>query len=477
MIMSRETVKAASVKKETAKTSKAKTSKVVEPEVEYAEVEEVFETSHQTQEKGLVITTQNIIDQEVSKYDITKEALALKVASYKGNEIAVIENKEQYDIVYKDYQDARNTRLAVSGKSKGIISDIKKIEQGIKNYESDLISVISPVEAELQAKRKVWEDAETERKEREKKQKEAAAQKRMDDLFEAGIVFDGSFYSCGSISVNKIDIDKLTDLQYNKLLENVAAQKAAIDQALEDQRLKQEEEARIAAEQAEKERLAAIEQAKQNEEMKRNLLQMRTMLIEAQGATLQDGNYIYEGISVATAESVANASDMDFLEINKTIQENIKLVKIQKEQAKKDLEKQNVLNNKIDFLLSLGYQKSIEKNELSYNLNYGNQKEIIISIDDLIKTEREFTQDEKNAFSLEVENTIKKADEHLRNALKEKEEEEKKEAAEKEKLRVSKLGDSEKWSEYVSKLKEVEAPEFETEEYQKALKVFLSTLK
>ena len=475
--MSKETVKAASVKKETAKTSKAKTSKVVEPEVEYAEVEEVFETSHQTQEKGLVITTQNIIDQEVSKYDITKEALALKVASYKGNEIAVIENKEQYDIVYKDYQDARNTRLAVSGKSKGIIADIKKIEQGIKNYESDLISVISPVEAELLAKRKVWEDAETERKEKEKKQKEAEAQKRMDDLFEAGIVFDGSFYSCGSISVNKVDIDKLTDLQYSKLLENVAAQKAAIDQALEDQRLKQEEEARIAAEQAEKERLAAIEQAKQNEEMKRNLLQMRTMLIEAQGATLQDGNYVYEGISVATAESVANASDMDFLEINKAIQENIRLVKIQKEQAKKDLEKLNILNQKIDFLLSLGYQKSIEKNELFYKLNYGDQEEINISIDYLTKIEKEFTQDEKNAFSLEVENTIKKADEHLRNALKEKEEAEKKEAAEKEKLRVSKLGDSEKWSEYIAKLKEVEAPEFETEEYQKALKVFLSTLK
>lgn len=134
----------------------------------------------------------------------------------------------------------------------------RAIDGEAKRLTELLLEIEDPL-AEQYALIKEAKEAEKIRKEQEKK---AVLLKRVETLEEAGLEFDGSFYSLGNISLDIATIEQLPQEAYENLLTRVGEEKT---------RLEKEEQERIKAEQekAEQERLELNAEKKNANSLKR----------------------------------------------------------------------------------------------------------------------------------------------------------------------------------------------------------------
>lgn len=472
--MSEKKTTTASEKKTTAKkaTPKAKKEVVQDQEVIVAEVEEVQE--NEVQQGVMIITNENIIHSQVQKFDTTKEMLIerLKDYDYLMN-IKVIEDKETYAKVYKDYQEIRNIRLAIQAKEKGILSDIKTITDGVKKYGSEIVFLSSDYESHALSIRTAWEEFVKKQKEEEKAAKEKQLNDRMAELKEKGLLFniqDGMF-EIGSISLNKIDIERMTDKQYEKLCDQVIEQKTAVDKLKAELAAQELERERLAEEERQKEQERIKEQEKQNKALQEQVLSMRNMVLGAKGLVLSGTLYSYNGNTILKQNDVLNCNDIQFMELVASVDSKIKEINDQAELAKQNKIKSEVRASNIEFFNSLGYILDGVHNKLIYKTEV---RTITLDSEEFETGTEVLSQDLKDKFSKEIQDLKEEVDKAMEERAKAIAEQEKADQEKAEKERLSKLGDKELWDDYITKLKSVAVPEFKTEEYELKLTCILA---
>lgn len=109
-------------------------------------------------------------------------------------------------------------RTGLEAERKNLTEPFNKIKSGIdKIAKEDILGVTAKEEERTKAlldKWKEWEQEEADRIEREAKEKLDA---RVSELESAGIVFDGAFYSVGTVSVDLVTIGNLSDEHFAEL--------------------------------------------------------------------------------------------------------------------------------------------------------------------------------------------------------------------------------------------------------------------
>jgi len=92
----------------------------------------------------------------------------------------VIENKDDYNVVYAHYQESRKLRIAIKKKTEELVKSAKSSfdaeKRLILNEENKILSIITPIEARLKLTRQTWE--ESERLKAEKKASEIAEKQK-----------------------------------------------------------------------------------------------------------------------------------------------------------------------------------------------------------------------------------------------------------------------------------------------------------
>lgn len=454
--------------KETAKKSttkkanpKAKKEVIQDQDVIVAEVEEV--PHNEVQQGVMVITTENIIHNQIQKFEQPKEALVATMSGYDDlMKIDKIESKEIYDQFYKAHQFSKNTRVAVSKKGSSVISDLNLIRDGIKAYENELISVITPYENHFDKLRKEWEDSEKKRKEEEKAAKEKQLEDRMSTLKEKGLGFDGQFYAIGSISLNKIDIERMTDKQYEKICDQVVEQKTAVDKLKAELAAAEAERERLAEEERQAEQARLKAQEEQNKALQEQVLSMRNMVLGAKGLVLSGTLYSYNDNTILKQNDVLNCNDIEFMELVSKVDVKIKDINDQAELAKQNQIKSEVRASNIEFFNSLGYILDGVHNKLIYKTEV---RTITLDSEEFETGTEVLSQDIKDKFAKEIQDLKKEVEVKMAADAKALLEKEAADAAAAEKERLSKLGDKELWDDYIARLKEVPAPDFKTQEF------------
>lgn len=243
------------------KTRKAAEPKTApEPEVEQAEIIE-DDDSQRLAEAEL------ITNKAISKFNLTDAKLAELKEKYQDLTITDYDDKAQKEAVKLAKREVGDL---VSGLEKKRVS-LKEpflnagrlIDAEAKRIAAKLAEVYEPI-VDLAKSVKEHEEAEKKRKQEEAEQK---LKERVDRLVEAGLKFDGAFYSIGdNISMDITTIKNLKDFDFDALEAKVILEKERLDKLAEEERQRKEEEEK---ERKERERKIKEEEEKQEEECKR----------------------------------------------------------------------------------------------------------------------------------------------------------------------------------------------------------------
>ena len=225
---------------------------------------------------------EEIVSQEIAKFNLADAVIAQMKEQYQGIEIKGIDDKAGYKIAKEALSVVKKTRTSVEAKRKELKSDYLEIGRRIDGEAKRLTENILEIEEPLAQKIKVIDDeiqAEKERKEREAEEK---LKSRVEDLNKEGLNFNGSLYVCGNISVDVVTIKNFTDADYLIFVEKVKIEKARVD--------KEEAERKEAERIAEEERKAEaqrIEDEKKRQEDERKKLEQERADLEKQKAELE----------------------------------------------------------------------------------------------------------------------------------------------------------------------------------------------
>lgn len=176
--------------------------------------------------------------------------------------------REEKEKVQKALAVVRGVRTGLEKKRKELKADYLKIGKGIDGEAERLTTIVSPLELTLKEQWDASEKAEEDRKNEAERLAQEKLQGRVRDLLEAGIQFDGSFYSIGDISVDVVTLKTFPDENFSALLGKVREVKA-----------KKDEEARLEAERLEaekrKEEEARLELKRQQEELQQQQAELQ----------------------------------------------------------------------------------------------------------------------------------------------------------------------------------------------------------
>ncbi|MCE5333750.1 MAG: hypothetical protein LLG06_04090 [Desulfobacteraceae bacterium] len=218
---------------------------------------------------------------EAAVAELGKKYLALKVDG--------LNDKEGLEAVHKARMDMVRRRTAIAKAGKAGREEATRFSKKVKALEDKIIGWMAPIEQHLVDQEQFVEN------ERRRIAEEAANKERMriqarrDKLFGYGATFNGCNYLVAGISVPESFVPEMSDEQFDKICGD-------IEIAVEAERLRKEEEARLAAIeqerldrergelQAEKDRLEAI--AREQEETRRKL-DAENKRLEAEKASLQ----------------------------------------------------------------------------------------------------------------------------------------------------------------------------------------------
>ncbi len=176
-----------------------------------------------------------------------EEKIAAEMALYsKKYEGFQIKSKKDYEDLKTDLKAVRDKRILVDGKD-GWRVQVKRLADTVS---STLLSYFEPVEAQLNAIKKTYDDAEAERIRLEKEAREKLIKDRTNAIYAVGGVFNGSAYVVGDAEIYPEDLP--TDV-FEAKLEAMKAERIRLDEA---ERVRKLEAERLAREEQERQRLA-----------------------------------------------------------------------------------------------------------------------------------------------------------------------------------------------------------------------------
>lgn len=240
-----------------------------------------MQNSELNQEQALQATIQN----EIKKYSLPDAAIAELKEKYSGIVFTSLEDKKTVKLIESAYQEVKKYRTGIENKRKDLKKEYLETGRAIDGEAKRLTELLLEIEdplAEQYALIKEAKEAEKIRKEQEKK---AVLLKRVETLEEAGLEFDGNFYSIGNISLDIATIEQLPQEAYENLLTRVGEEKT---------RLEKEEQERIKAEQekAEQERLEAERKEKEHQQLEAEKQEMIKMRIESRSEYLTNIGFV-----------------------------------------------------------------------------------------------------------------------------------------------------------------------------------------
>jgi hypothetical protein len=201
---------------------------------------------------------QAFVNSEVVNFDFTAETCAELVKTHSKKKVKDKEDIKGYEAVKTAYNELVKIRTSTDKKRTELGKPYSNIKAGIDKYAKDsVIGVLAAEEARLKVEKDKFEKWEQEEKDRKEKEAGELAKKRVTELKEAGLTFDGEFYVISEISVDIVTIKKMSEIDYAFFLAKVKdAKKKIDDEAAAAQAAKEAEEKKAAADKVENERKA-----------------------------------------------------------------------------------------------------------------------------------------------------------------------------------------------------------------------------
>lgn len=206
------------------------------------------------------------VSTEVQKLPVVDKKLAELKEKFKDVKIDGIDDKKGLATVKAGLSELTSYRTATEAKAGELSQDYKDIVKGINGEAKRIIDEIKEIEEPLRAEKKRIEQEQ----ELAKQKAEQEAQKKIDDrvtaLKEAGLSWDGSFYTLGTITIDLVTIKKLGDDKFILLCSKAKDESNRLEEERkEEERIREEEreKAKKQAEEQEKERLRLDEERKE----------------------------------------------------------------------------------------------------------------------------------------------------------------------------------------------------------------------
>lgn len=310
-----------------------------------------------------LLTSDEMIEQSLKKYEPEKgmtyeKKIAELEKAYKGLNIENIEDKEGYKKVSEAISILRPLRTGVERKRKELVEFSNKYNKAVNAEAKRITELIEKIETPLK-ERKDWIDGEKDRIKAEiEREAEAKAQRRINELLQNGVQFDGNYYVIGEIAISVVDVRNMSDEAYKTMFqavqgafEKIKAEKAEKDEAerVERERLqKQKEEQDAENERLKKEReeFEAKQKAfeKQQADLKKQVLDARIARVEAIGLlySIVSQSFVFKnelGVVELTIQDVENWADD---ELTQNIEHSKSVIEALKAKVS-DLEKQRAI--------------------------------------------------------------------------------------------------------------------------------------
>ena len=191
-------------------------------------------------------TVEDRVQFEIGKFNFVDSEIAKMKEEFKDLEIKGLDDKEGIAKVADALKIISSKRTGIESKRTELKDFYLNTGRGIDAEAKRIQTLIAEVENPLKEKKNAIDLQIKKAKEEEEARLQKILDEKVETLKDAGIVFDGAFYSIGeSISVDLATINGLDEESFNKLLEAVKMAKKAIDEVEELKALHNERKEQI----------------------------------------------------------------------------------------------------------------------------------------------------------------------------------------------------------------------------------------
>ena len=176
-------------------------------------------------------TVEDRVQFEIGKFNFVDSEIAKMKEEFKDLEIKGLDDKEGIAKVADALKIVSSKRTGIESKRTELKDFYLNTGRGIDAEAKRIQALIAEVENPLKEKKNAIDLQIKKAKEEEEARLQKILDEKVETLKDAGIVFDGAFYSIGdSISVDLATINGLDEESFNKLLEAVKKAKEKIDE-------------------------------------------------------------------------------------------------------------------------------------------------------------------------------------------------------------------------------------------------------
>lgn len=323
---------------------------------------------------------------EIKKFNVTDSRLTELKEKYTGFKILPVpevdasdEDKKAFKLSWEAGKAAvseiRKIRTGADKKALEITEDYRKIVTLVNGEKKRIISEVEPLEDPIQEQLDAIKKTLDDREQEFARKMEEEGKQRVTDLIAAGLVFNGSIYTLGEISLDVNVIKGLTQESFEALKSKVLETAKRIqDEKEEDDRKKQEELDDLKKKQEEQEKKDAQLKKEQEDlenqkaEMKKQITDFRKQQLESNGLFLVTSldcfilDTLSGKVSVSISEIESDDNSVWFEKIKSiTIQandikskESARIENDQKEEKRKQ-EAENLFIKRRASLQAIGY--------------------------------------------------------------------------------------------------------------------------
>lgn len=221
-------------------------------------------------------TIQPYFSNVLKKFEITDHTIGELSNKYMPLKIEGLNDKDGYKIVKASRMVMKNYRIDVEKRRKEIKADVLKVQRYIDNEAKRITELLSPIEEHLLSQEKWYEEELDKIKQEKELAEAARLQSRVNKLIELGFNFNGIDYICTfdsePVSVSAITLKTQADIDFDnnissiQILYNKNKEKLAEVERSKKEALDHEEAER----KAESERLIKVKKEQEAEQLRLN---------------------------------------------------------------------------------------------------------------------------------------------------------------------------------------------------------------
>lgn len=311
---------------------KAATAELVDESSTKLHIEEIESTPIEAEDvtaQLAVISPEEKAKQEVARFQVPKAWVNKKKKEIDAlttlKDDSSKDNLKRWENVWRE---VRQKRLGVEAKHKEVKADYLTITQVIDGTKREILGMLKPLEDQAGAELDWLENEKKRIAEEKEREEQTKLQNRVNELLANGMVFNGSFYEIGEISVDVLTIKMFDDEKFSDLLSRVkkineeileAKRKEEQEKEAEKQRLAKQKEEQDAAQRLLDEQKAAMQ--KEMDDLKDQRRLIRAQGLEQMGYKFHYAQkvWIFQnefGNHVVNLESVENTVGATWDSIN-----------------------------------------------------------------------------------------------------------------------------------------------------------------